>query len=211
MIPDQKPMWNKKHAAGEHDLFADQPSELAITAAKQLKEDTKILEIGCGIGRDARYFAARGYNVLATDFSEVAISKNLASNTFSNLEFRILDVQEKLPFSNESYGLVFSVLALHYFSDQATRQIFKDIHRVLCSGGLLVFSCKLYDKKRMKDATQVEAEVFVDKSGHVLHAFSSDYVRSISEGLFAVELIEQKEAFYTDRLSTELQCIMRRI
>ena len=34
---------------------------------------SKILEIGCGEGRDARYLLRKGYNIYATDVSEEAI------------------------------------------------------------------------------------------------------------------------------------------
>lgn len=45
------------------------------TLNKYLSErDIKILEIGCGEGRDARYLLGLGYNVLATDISPEAIS-----------------------------------------------------------------------------------------------------------------------------------------
>lgn len=56
---------------------------------KYLKEDSKILDIGCGSGRDSLYFMSRGYEVLAFDgsdemvkMSSKLIGKKVIKSTF---------------------------------------------------------------------------------------------------------------------------------
>lgn len=210
-IPDQKPMWDKKHTEGQHDWFADEPSTLAFKASKIISEGQRVLEIGCGNGRDARFFARKGFNVTATDFSEVAVQSNRMTNKSARLEFRVLDIRDPLPFPDGSFDMVFSALALHYFPDIQTRAIFREIYRVLAPDGVLVFSCKSYDGKRMDNAEQVEKNFYVDKVQRVLHAFDQDYVHTITKELFAIDSLEDREEFYSTRISQEVQCIARKI
>ena len=49
------------------------PSALAQEWAAGLPTGSRILELGCGLGADARYFAGQGHHVLAVDYSRPAI------------------------------------------------------------------------------------------------------------------------------------------
>ena len=51
-----------------------------------ITKDDKILDLGCGEGRDAIYLLDNGYNVLAVDYSTSAIQKcnELTENKYKN-------------------------------------------------------------------------------------------------------------------------------
>ena len=53
------------------------PTDEVITTIKNenIKKDAKILEIGCGEGRDAIFLLEKNYNVLAIDYSNTVIEK----------------------------------------------------------------------------------------------------------------------------------------
>lgn len=55
---------------------SDQPSSIVgdTISEFQISADDKILELGCGEGRDADHLLKRGFHVLATDISQEAIS-----------------------------------------------------------------------------------------------------------------------------------------
>lgn len=209
MIPEQKDMWNRKHSAGEHNWFADMPNPLAQKMIAKLSGGERILEIGCGNGRDSRYFALNGFSVVATDFSDVAVAKSSETNSYDNLQFSVLDVRDKLPFADGEFDVVYSSLALHYFTDDMTKDIFCELHRVLKPGGMFAFGCKSYDEIRMIEATMIEKDIYVDPNGHVLHAFSMDFVRELVDGLFDIVSLEEKEEVYGGRVSTVVSCIAK--
>jgi SAM-dependent methyltransferase len=52
---------------------ATTPSVWAEELARGLPPGTRILELGCGLGADARHFAEQGHHVLAVDYSRPAI------------------------------------------------------------------------------------------------------------------------------------------
>ena len=63
-----------------------------------INKNDKILELGCGEGRDAFYLLDNGYNLLAVDYSKTVINKcnELTNNKYVN-NFRQFDlIEDKL-------------------------------------------------------------------------------------------------------------------
>lgn len=85
--------WNHFYAT-HHGL--NKPSSFAKFVRKHyMKKGKKFLEFGCGNGRDAFYFAKKGFSVVAVDFSKDAIQLNQAhaKEIHKNPpEFRVIDV-----------------------------------------------------------------------------------------------------------------------
>ena len=97
---------------------------------------TKVLDLGCGIGYDSHYLTQRGLDVIACDFSEVALSR--LKERVENIETILLDISEKLPFENNSFDLIIADLSLHYFDAKTTEKILKEIKRILTPKGYLL-------------------------------------------------------------------------
>lgn len=70
--------WEDHHRALLRDNDAGAPSAWAQELARTLPSGSRILELGCGLGADARHFAQQGHHVIAVDYSRPAI-KSLAS------------------------------------------------------------------------------------------------------------------------------------
>ena len=49
-----------------------------------------------------------------------------------------IDIKEKLPFEDNSIGLINANLSIHYFDMENTIKIFNEIHRVLKPNGLFI-------------------------------------------------------------------------
>ena len=97
---------------------------------------TKALDLGCGVGYDSYYLTQKGLEVIACDFSEVALSR-LKENV-KDVETMLLDISEKLPFEDEAFDLVIADLSLHYFDTKTTEKIMAEIERILAPKGFLL-------------------------------------------------------------------------
>lgn len=75
-------------------------------------ENARMLEIGCGEGRDARYLLNKDYDVLATDISEEAIRYCKIRDPEHKISYRILDVL-KDDRADDKYGFIYSIATLH--------------------------------------------------------------------------------------------------
>lgn len=210
-IPDQRPVWDRKHSAGDHEQLRHTPSPLSRLAEPYFSENANILELGCGVGRDAVFFAKKGHKVIATDGSKIAIEQDI--NHFSDLgvEFRVLDMQEPLPYPYRSFDVVYANLSLHYYSHKKTREIIEEIARVLKSGGLLAFACKSVDDFHHGNGEEVEENIFVAPNGHVRHLFSIPYAKELLKNLFKISYIDVVKEEYNGEKSSILRCIASKL
>jgi len=209
MIPDQIAMWNRKHGEGDHETLRNVTSPLAEMIEPSFPRKSRILELGCGVGRDAIFFAEKGHHVLATDSSPVVIDQNKKLYTDHDVEFNVLDMQQPLPYKADSFNVVFANLSLHYYTDEKTREIIKDIARVLKDGGILAFACKSRDERRKTGAEEVETNFFVAPNGHAIHFFTTEYAQEILDGMFNITYLDDVDEEYNSQVSGIVRCIAR--
>lgn len=112
------------------------PDVLKIIKILNLNKTNKLLEIGCGEGRDAIPLLTEGYNVLAIDYSKTVIKKcnELSNNLFLN-NFKQLDIFADT--LNDLYDFIYSVAVLHMFITKNHRkQFYQFIYNHLKNDGL---------------------------------------------------------------------------
>ena len=88
-----------------------------------ITKDDKILDLGCGEGRDAIYLLDNGYNVLAVDYSTSAIQKcnELTENKYKN-NFKQFDlITDNI---DEKFDFIYSIAVIHMFVNEKHRQKF---------------------------------------------------------------------------------------
>lgn len=64
--------WNEFYRAKAASLAA--PSQFALFVLGETSADSRILDLGCGTGRDAIYFSSQGRHVVGVDASEAAVA-----------------------------------------------------------------------------------------------------------------------------------------
>jgi SAM-dependent methyltransferase len=197
-VPDQRPVWDEHHGAGRNADLRHTPSPLAELAAPHFPPHAHILELGCGVGRDAVFFAGQGHSVLATDGSKVVIEQDRRYFSDHNVTFDVVDIREPFPYKPESFDVVYANLSLHYYSDEQTRAIVQQIVRVLKYGGTLAFACKSYDDIH-SNGEEVAPNMFVSDTGVVIHLFSIDYARSFVQGILRIDHLDEVEEEYKGR------------
>ncbi len=114
---------------------ADINTEIVETMiSKYHLEDEKILEIGCGEGRDARYLLNKGFNVLATDISQEAIDYCKKNDVIHKDNYKVLDVLNND--LQDKYGFIYSVACLHMLVlDEDRNNFYKFIYNHLEDSG----------------------------------------------------------------------------
>ena len=64
-----KPFWESEYLNKNRSVFGKQSKEIEEIVSK-LPDNAKILDVGCGDGRNALYLAAHGFHVDAFDISQ---------------------------------------------------------------------------------------------------------------------------------------------
>lgn len=208
---DQKNHWNNLHSQGKLTQHATSETEFAQYVQNIIPEKSKILELGCGAGNDSNFFANNKHTVIATDFSPVAVEQNRKTYSSSNVTFEVLDMSTGVfSFKNETFDVVYARLSLHYFNDQITKQIFKEINRILKPGGKLCFMCKSINEPYYGLGVEIEKDMFEYK-GHIRHFFSENYVKECVEGLFEIEMMKSEKELLYGKDSADVKAIVKKI
>lgn len=82
--------WNKYYNL--HDKPFEK-SDFAVFSLDYIEKGQRLIDIGCGNGRDSVFFKEHGLTTLGIDYSSVAI-QNLSKYESKNLKFKQLDVSK---------------------------------------------------------------------------------------------------------------------
>ncbi len=95
----------------------------------------KILDAGCGSGRDVAYFLQEGYEPIGIDISEnmlkEARKRVKTKNVFKKMDFR------ELKFKEETFDGVWAMASLYHLPREEIVEVLKGFNKVLKKGGLL--------------------------------------------------------------------------
>lgn len=95
-----------------------------------------ILELNCGTGIDAFYFAGKGFNVTATDISDKMLSNARRKGSFENLTFEKLNLADLGKINNRYDSIISNLGGLNCFNDLSVMS--EDIHSRLKPGGFFI-------------------------------------------------------------------------
>lgn len=209
-MKDQKQAWNRLQKDDRVNHESKEPTDFAKEIQSLISPKFSILELGCGVGIDSYYFAQNGNKVLGTDFSEVAIDKNKESFKNPNLTFEVLDISKPFAFPGDIFDLVYARLSLHYFTDKVTKEVFKEIYRILKPGGILAFICKSIKDPLYGQGEQIEKDMFL-RSSHVRHFFSKEYAEDVLRKMFEIKKLEEGEDIFYKEQSSFIKIIATKI
>lgn len=107
-------------------------------------KEMKILDAGCGEGRNAVYFINAGYQVFGIDINETAVQycRYMAKSLKPNYDAHRFQVGklEEIPFHKEAFDTVICMAVLHFAKDENNFwEMIHDMLRVLKPGGTLWF------------------------------------------------------------------------
>lgn len=207
-----KKYWKDIHKIYSKKDWINKPAIFAEFVLKYFPKKGKLLELGAGQGRDSRFFAKKGYKVVSTDLSEYAlkISREKAKKEKLDIQFIELDLKkDALPFKDKSLDIVYSHLALHYFDDKRTREIFKEIHRVLKPNGIVAAFFNTTDDKETEDLEfeLLEENFYKSPEGVLKRYFSVDYLKDVTKDLFNPVILDAKGETYKDEINNLIRFI----
>lgn len=113
----------------------------------KISKHDKILDLGCGEGRDATFLLNKGYNVTAVDYSNEAINKcNELTNNKYQENFRQLDIIEDN--LDDKFKFIYSIAVMHMFVLDIHRNKFLEfIYNHLDSDGIALI-CVMGDGQK---------------------------------------------------------------
>lgn len=169
----------------EEYYWGTEPSQMCYEVMKILPpvKPLKLLDIGCGEGKNAVFFARNGYIVTAFDIAEAGLEKGrrLAEGCGANVNFFRANVMD---FRLDSdFDIIFCSGVLHYIPPELRREVAENYKEHTSEGG--IHALNVFVKKPfIKDAPDKEASDSKWISGELFTYYSDWLFRSCDEVVF---------------------------
>ena len=132
----------EKWYAGEEYYWGTRPGDFcdALMELRPCPPAKRVLDIGCGEGKDAVYLAEQGYQVTAFDLTENGIrkAKRLAADRGVEIDAYVDDIN-----TFEAHGqfdIVYSTGTVQYLRDENKAAFFEKVDRITRRGGIAYFN-----------------------------------------------------------------------
>lgn len=120
---------------------------------------TPIIDLGCGLGNNTLYLLEKGKEVLACDYSEVAIET--IQKEIPEAKTKLFDMTQKFPIEDNFTDVVIADLCIHYFTEEVTIFIISEIKRILKPNGVFLFRVNSVNDSNFLSNNSKIAEKFV--------------------------------------------------
>jgi tellurite methyltransferase len=156
--------------AGEGFYWGKKPSEICDRVIEIMDPcknmGLRLLDIGCGEGRNAVYFAKHGFNVTGMDDSLTGLEKVSNYARESKVNVRTIHADIRSTNLDEAYDVLFSTGALHYLANEIKAQRFRNYKDMTSKQGLNVFSV-FVEKPFIAQAPDHEEHTYPYRSGEL--------------------------------------------
>ncbi|MFH1181488.1 MAG: arsenite methyltransferase [Candidatus Woesearchaeota archaeon] len=161
------------------------------TAMGEIKEGMTVLDLGSGAGFDC-FLAAKKVGksgkVIGVDMTERMIEKaseNAKKYGFSNVEFRLGDIEE-LPVEENSVDVVISNCVINLAPDKS--KVFKEAYRVLKKGGKMLVS-DIVLLKELSEMDRNDKKLIAGCVGGAV--LKEEYLKLVREAGFSVKILSE--------------------
>lgn len=134
--------------AETYDINPNPTRDLAAEALRQVNlslAGRKVIEVGCGTGRNTPWLAERAAKLVGLDFSEEMLARARARINDPRVSFMQHDARATWPLADSSADVVIAMLILEHVEHLAP--VFSEAARVLTTGGEL-FVCELHPMRQ---------------------------------------------------------------
>jgi len=157
-----------------------------IRFLKSKKVKGKVLDMGCGNGRNSVLLAKKGLKACGVDFSAAAIAlaeKNAKENKVK-AEFKVGSVLD-LPYEKESFSAAMDCGCLHHIRKSEWGPYFDNLLKVLKKNGYYYLHCFSISSEHVPKFSPKERN-WINRKGHYSHFFSEKEIREIFGGSFKI-------------------------
>lgn len=143
----------------------------------------KVLDIGCGEGKDAVYMASKGYDVYAFDLTENGIRKTklLAEEKDVDVKAYVDDINTFV--TDEQFDIIYSSGTIQYLFEENKAEFFEKIGKITKKNGFVFFNV-FVEKPFLELPPDWDIEEKMWRSGELFSYFPDWKFHRIDETIF---------------------------
>ena len=186
--------WNRIH---QELPTSDQPQAEVVAFAEHLRQQwlpgARVLDAGCGRGRNTLYLSQAGFAVHACDLSPVAIqaARQRIQKTSTSVMFQVADLIH-LPFPDSWFEAGICAHVLPYQLRADIVHSVRELRRILKPGGWLYLDLLDCDDAEYGCGQELEEHTFWDPDGTPIHFSTRQEVAELLQG-FARDRVARLE------------------
>ncbi len=100
----------------------------------KLPKQAKILDVGCGSGRDSKYFSSKGHGVIGIDLSSKLLT--IAKKAVPKANFKLMDLR-KMTFPDKTFDGIWACASLLHIKRNEILPVIYKIYSLLKPNGIL--------------------------------------------------------------------------
>ena len=204
--------WDREYRNPKLVTGKDGPQADTLRFLKFLKkeqkfkiENKKILDLGCGTGRNANYLAEKGNDVVGIEISKTAldVARNRASKLGVKVDYRLGDIGEKYDIEDSSIDLVLDITSSNSLDEKGRKIYLEEVERVLKPSGYFFVRALCKDgnknvKNLLKASPGKEYDTYVIKDiGLTERVFSKEDFVTMYSKFFKILKLEKKTNYTT--------------
>lgn len=172
--------WDKRYKKVGFEWGRQQT--IVAEIARDIMEQRKfkrVLDGGCGYGRDCIYLAKEGFDAVGIDASAEALglAREWVNKEGLTIDFRNTDITDT-GFEDFFFDTVIMFNTVHFMLEKPREKAITEIYRILKNGGILVQAMFSRNEKGFGEGIEVEENTFEFKPGRPVHFFSEDEIRN---------------------------------
>jgi tellurite methyltransferase len=185
---DTKSEWDMRYSRPSF-VFGKTPAKFLAENFHYIKDNSKVLDLGMGEGRNAVFLAQKGHQVTGIDISSVAIKKaNLLAQEFGVRIKGVVASMDEYVIPKDSYD---AIICFYYVD----RKLIEKIKNWLKPGGILIYEAYSLKQRTLKDH-RPDPEAYYLKEQELLTMFKGmrilKYEEPLHEKQYRASIILQK-------------------
>jgi SAM-dependent methyltransferase len=186
---------------------------MGIDAYEKKRKVGRVLDAGCGNGRNIMFFAEQGFDVWGLDISEKAVEIAGAWIASKGLKAHLEagDITKNLPFKNSFFDVVVSLEVLDHIPISGAKRIMEEIDRILAGNGYIYITLRSTEDSECGRGEKVGNNTYVLQEGYekgiIQHFFDFKDVEELFKGfkIFDIELHERRfpDIYTVDKAFTQ--------
>lgn len=182
----QQQVWDK--VADKWNAYRTKPPKIVEDFLSQIPKDSKILDLGCGSGRNFKAFNQKNnLEIYAQDFSKEMLKH--AKVNAKKLKLNIQTVHSpstKIPFKDNFFDSIICIALLHCLTLNQTKKTLKELHRVLKPKSKALITVWSRNSKRLRNKPKesfitwtIEKEKLPEKQPRYTYIFEKQELESL--------------------------------
>jgi len=186
----------------QNDVWTEYPSQFGAFCASEIKPKSRLLDFGCGNGRDSLFLSQIGHDVLACDYSKSAVdlvrtkgeAKELSIQSSVLNIYDTSSVQTMIKNHLEAFDVIYSRFVMHAITLEGQDRFLRLAKKVLKADGKIFLEFRNSNDERANSGTILSDDERSD--GHYRRFIkTSEFLDNAAELGWSVEYLAEGTGF----------------